>query len=86
MLGRFIGDCLACDYLGLSYRHKRIHRLLIGADCLPCFLLSSYVDGRCLALAPQSGAKQIFYCTVYYITLNSDLSVICLLFKEENCV
>jgi hypothetical protein len=21
---------------------------------------------------PQSGAKQIFYCTVYYITLNSN--------------
>jgi hypothetical protein len=23
-------------------------------------------------VAPQSGAKQIFYCTVYYITLNSN--------------
>ena len=23
-------------------------------------------------MAPQSGAKQIFYCTVYYITLNSN--------------
>jgi len=25
-----------------------------------------------MALAPLSGAKQIFYCTVYYITLNSN--------------
>jgi hypothetical protein len=23
-------------------------------------------------VAPQSGAKQIFYCTVYHITLNSN--------------
>ncbi len=23
-------------------------------------------------MAPLSGAKQIFYCTVYYITLNSN--------------
>jgi hypothetical protein len=23
-------------------------------------------------MVPQSGAKQIFYCTVYYITLNSN--------------
>jgi hypothetical protein len=23
-------------------------------------------------VTPQSGAKQIFYCTVYYITLNSN--------------
>jgi hypothetical protein len=23
-------------------------------------------------MAPQSGAKQIFYCTVYFITLNSN--------------
>jgi hypothetical protein len=23
-------------------------------------------------VVPQSGAKQIFYCTVYYITLNSN--------------
>jgi hypothetical protein len=23
-------------------------------------------------VAPQSGAKQIFYCTVYYITSNSN--------------
>jgi hypothetical protein len=34
--------------------------------------LSSYVASRCLALAPQSDAKQNFYCTVYYITFNSN--------------
>jgi len=34
--------------------------------------LSSYVTSHCLAVVPQSGAKQIFYCTVYYITLNSN--------------
>jgi hypothetical protein len=33
--------------------------------------LSSYVASHCLAVAPQSGAKEHFYCTVYYITLNS---------------
>jgi hypothetical protein len=36
------------------------------------FWLSSYVAGRHLAVAPLSGVKQIFYCTVYYITLNSN--------------
>ena len=36
------------------------------------FWLSSYVASHCIAVAPQSGAKQIFYCTVYYITLNSN--------------
>jgi hypothetical protein len=34
--------------------------------------LSSYVVSHCIAVAPQSGAKQIFYCTIYYITLNSN--------------
>jgi hypothetical protein len=34
--------------------------------------LSSYVASHHLAVAPQSGAKQIFYCTVYYIALNSN--------------
>jgi hypothetical protein len=34
--------------------------------------MSSYVASHCLAVALQSGAKQIFYCTVYYITLNSN--------------
>ena len=30
------------------------------------------VATNCLAVASQSGAKQFFYCTVYYITLNSN--------------
>jgi hypothetical protein len=34
--------------------------------------LSSYVAGCHIAVAPLSGAKQIFYCTVYYITLNAN--------------
>jgi hypothetical protein len=41
-----------------AHRHKRIHRLLFGPACLP--------------VAAQSGAKQFFYSTVYYITLNSN--------------
>jgi hypothetical protein len=46
-------------------------RLLIGM--LPAlFWLSSYVTSHCLAVAPQSGGKQNFDCTVYYITLNSN--------------
>jgi len=34
--------------------------------------LSNYVTIHCLAESPQSGAKQIFYCTIYYKTLNSN--------------
>jgi hypothetical protein len=34
--------------------------------------LSSYVASHFLAVAPQSGAKQFFNCTVNYITLNSN--------------
>ena len=34
--------------------------------------LSSYVAGRHLAVASLSGAKQFFYGTVYYTTLNSN--------------
>jgi hypothetical protein len=34
--------------------------------------LSSYVASHCLAVVPQSGAKEKFNCTVYYITLNSN--------------
>jgi hypothetical protein len=42
-------------------------------DCLlALFWLISYVAGHCLSVAPQSGAKQIFYCSAYYITLNSN--------------
>jgi hypothetical protein len=32
--------------------------------------MSCYVAGH-LAVVPQSGTKDQFYCTVYYITLNS---------------
>jgi hypothetical protein len=42
--------------------------MLIGLADLFC--LSSYVARHHLAVAPQSGAKDKFYCTVYYITLN----------------
>ncbi len=35
------------------------------------FWLSSYVASHHLAVVPQSGKKDQFYCTVYYITLNS---------------
>jgi hypothetical protein len=34
------------------------------------FWLSSYVASPHLVAEPQSGAKDQFYCTVYYITLN----------------
>ncbi len=49
-------------------------------DCslaLPACLvwLSSYVTRLCLAVVPQSGAKENFYCTVYYITLNSNCDI-----------
>jgi len=36
------------------------------------FWLSSYVTSHSLAVAPRSGAKPKFYCTVNYITLNSN--------------
>jgi hypothetical protein len=34
--------------------------------------LSSNITSHCLAVAPQSGAKQNFYCTINYKTLNSN--------------
>jgi hypothetical protein len=34
------------------------------------FWLISYVASHGLAVVPQSGVKENFYCTVYYITLN----------------
>jgi len=34
------------------------------------FWLSSYVTSHHLAVAPQSGAKDQFYNSAYYITLN----------------
>ncbi len=55
-----------------NHRHKRIHRLLNWPGLPALFWLSSYVNSQCLAVSPQSGAKQIFYCTVHYITLNSN--------------
>jgi hypothetical protein len=38
---------------------------------LPLLWLSSYVTSHYLAVVPQSGAKEQFYCTIYYIALNS---------------
>jgi hypothetical protein len=34
--------------------------------------LGSYVASHHLAVVPQSGAKDQFYCTLYYITLKSN--------------
>jgi hypothetical protein len=51
----------------IDHRHKRIDRLFIVL-----FWLSRYVASPHLAVVPQSGAKDQFYCTVYYITLNSN--------------
>jgi hypothetical protein len=40
---------------------------------LPALLwLSSYVTSHYLAVLPQSGAKEKFYCTIYYLTVNSN--------------
>ncbi len=50
-------------------RQKRIHRVLIGTACMLCF---GWVFMLPLAVALQSGAKDQFYCTVYYKTLTSD--------------
>jgi hypothetical protein len=33
------------------------------------------VESHHLAVPPQSGAKDQFYCTVYYITLDSNCEV-----------
>jgi hypothetical protein len=43
---------------------------LVRPVCL--FWLSSYVTSHHLAVAPLLGAKDQFYCTIYYITLNSN--------------
>jgi hypothetical protein len=41
--------------------------------CPPAlFWLSSYVASHCLSVAQQSGAKEKYYCTVYYIAVNSN--------------
>ncbi len=60
-----------------AHRHKRIHRpkvVLTAHWCSPhaLFWLNSYVTSHQLALVPQSSAKYQLYCTVYYITLNSN--------------
>ncbi len=52
---------MCCDY-----RQKIIHRLLIGAACLCCVVSQRFAVGL------KSGAKDQFYCTVYYITLYSN--------------
>jgi hypothetical protein len=39
---------------------------------LALFWLSSYVTSHYLAMLPQSGAKDQFYCIVNEITLNSN--------------
>jgi hypothetical protein len=70
------------QYLPLSFLHVftsapfNVDNINISEyiDCLladlPALLwLSDYVKSDCLAVALQSGAKQIFYCTVDYITL-----------------
>jgi hypothetical protein len=49
------------EYIGCSLARPGLPAL---------FWLSSYVASHCLAAAPQSGAKQNFYCTVYNVTLN----------------
>ncbi len=64
-------EAWATDWL--TDRHKRIHRLLIGLSAL--FWLSSNIAIYHLAVVPKSGAKDQFYCTVYYITLNSNCKV-----------
>ncbi len=57
--------CTVC-YITLNHRHKKIHRLLIGTACLPCF--------GWVVMLPATALfkKQNFYCTVYYTTLNSN--------------
>jgi len=37
--------------------------------------LNNIAASHPLSVAPQSGAKQNFYCAVYYITLNSNCEV-----------
>ncbi len=52
-----------------DHRHNRIDKLLIDISAI-LFWLSSYVASHHLAMAPQSGAKDQLYCTVYCKTLN----------------
>jgi hypothetical protein len=51
---------------------RHVHSSQVFTPGLPAFSwLSSYVASHCLAVVPQSGAKQIFYCAVYYITFET---------------
>jgi hypothetical protein len=54
--------------LGANHRHKRIHKTAHQRSLLALFWLSSYFTSHCLAVVPQSGAKE--HCTVYYIAVN----------------
>jgi hypothetical protein len=49
-----------------------MYRLLTGTaySLAALFWSSRYVTNHHLAVAPQSGAKDQFYCTVYCIPLN----------------
>jgi hypothetical protein len=58
--------------MGFNVPHIDIREYIdFSSRSLPAlFWLSSYVTSHYLAVAPQSGAKQNSYCTVYYITLD----------------
>jgi hypothetical protein len=56
----FVSDIPLLQYFGVVDIDKRVWIAL--------FWLSSYVTSHHLAVAPQSGAKDQFYCTAYYIT------------------
>jgi hypothetical protein len=60
----------------LEIRVKHRHSLPV------LFWLSSYVASHHLAVAPQSGAKDQFYCAVYSKTLNSNCEAQS---HEKNC-
>ncbi len=63
-----LNNIIVCT--GNNQRHNIIHRLICMV-CLPAlFWLSIYVASHHLAVVPQSGAKDQFYCIVSYITLN----------------
>jgi hypothetical protein len=54
-----------------AHRHKRIKTAnWRGLPAL--FWLISYVTSHHLFVVPQSGAKDQFYGTVYYVALNSN--------------
>jgi len=61
--------CVAQNFSmqSVSHRQQRIDRLLINTAHLPYYVASHHSD-----MAPQTGAKNWFYSTFYYITLNSN--------------